>query len=338
MTEQLWGGETTKAVDNFPVSGERVPVPVVRWLGRVKAAAAEVNGELGLLDGDLAERIAEAGRRRRRGRARRPVPGRRLPDRLRHLLEHERQRGARQPRRRGRPPQRPRQHGPVLQRRLPLRRAPGGAGRGDPRPAAGDGRAGVGAGGEGEAFRRRRQGRPHPPDGRRAGHPRPGVRRLRGAGPARDPAGRGDAAPGRPDPARRHRHRHRAQHPPRVRRQGAREARRRHRPGDLRAARPLRGAGQPRRAGRALRGAQGLRRLAQQDRQRPGADGLRPARRPRRAAPAGAAEGLLDHARQGQPGDPGGGDPGRRPGDRQRRRDHRSPAARASSSSTCGCR
>ena len=88
-------------------------------------------------------------------------------------------------------------------------------------------------------------------------------------------------------------------------------------------ARPLRGAGQPRRAGRALGRAQGLRRLAQQDRQRPGADGLRPPRRPRRAAPAGAAEGLLDHARQGQPGDPGGRDPGRRPGDRQRRRDHR---------------
>ena len=84
---------------------------------------------------------------------------------------------------------------------------------------------------EGEAVRRRRQGRPHPPDGRRPGHPRPGVRRLRGAGPARRPAGRGDAAPGRPDPARRHRHRHRPQHPPRVRRQGARAARRRHRPG-----------------------------------------------------------------------------------------------------------
>jgi len=61
LPEQLWGGETSKAVSNFPVSGEPVPVPVVRWLGRVKAAAAEVNGELGLLDGDLAERIAEAG-------------------------------------------------------------------------------------------------------------------------------------------------------------------------------------------------------------------------------------------------------------------------------------
>jgi fumarate hydratase class II len=59
--EQLWGGETTKAVANFPVSGERIPVSVVRWLGRIKAAAARVNAELGLLDDDRAERIAAAG-------------------------------------------------------------------------------------------------------------------------------------------------------------------------------------------------------------------------------------------------------------------------------------
>src|SRR5215218_2643424 len=59
--EQLWGGETTKAVANFPVSGETVPVPVVRWLGRIKGAAARVNGELDLLDGAIAERIAAAG-------------------------------------------------------------------------------------------------------------------------------------------------------------------------------------------------------------------------------------------------------------------------------------
>src|SRR5215218_3182969 len=59
--QQLWGGETTKAVANFPVSGETVPVPVVRWLGRVKGAAARANAELGLLDGNLANRIAAAG-------------------------------------------------------------------------------------------------------------------------------------------------------------------------------------------------------------------------------------------------------------------------------------
>src|SRR5689334_20426392 len=58
---ELWGEETIKAVGNFPVSGEPVPVPVVRWLGRIKAAAARVNAELGLLDSEIAERIAVAG-------------------------------------------------------------------------------------------------------------------------------------------------------------------------------------------------------------------------------------------------------------------------------------
>ena len=65
--EQLWGGETTKAVANFPISGEPVPVEVVRWLGRIKGAAARVNAELGLLDPDLAERIAAAGDRIAKG-------------------------------------------------------------------------------------------------------------------------------------------------------------------------------------------------------------------------------------------------------------------------------
>jgi fumarate hydratase class II len=58
---ELWGSETTKAVDNFPVSGERVPAPVLHWLGRIKAAAARTNAELGLLDSQLAERIGRAG-------------------------------------------------------------------------------------------------------------------------------------------------------------------------------------------------------------------------------------------------------------------------------------
>ncbi|MDX6651290.1 MAG: fumarate hydratase, class [Solirubrobacterales bacterium] len=61
QSRQLWGGETTKAVENFRVSGQPMPVPVIRWLGRLKAAAARANAELGLLDGELAERIASAG-------------------------------------------------------------------------------------------------------------------------------------------------------------------------------------------------------------------------------------------------------------------------------------
>ena len=58
--QHLWGTETEKAVANFPVSGERIPTPVARWLGRIKAAAARVNAELELLDADVAERIAAA--------------------------------------------------------------------------------------------------------------------------------------------------------------------------------------------------------------------------------------------------------------------------------------
>src|SRR6187200_3119676 len=57
---ELWGEETRKAVANFPVSGQPIPVPLVRWLGRIKAAAARVNAELGLLDTEPAERIAAA--------------------------------------------------------------------------------------------------------------------------------------------------------------------------------------------------------------------------------------------------------------------------------------
>jgi fumarate hydratase class II len=58
--QKLWGGETSKAVSNFPISGETVPVSVVRWLARIKGAAALVNGELGLLDKRRASRIAKA--------------------------------------------------------------------------------------------------------------------------------------------------------------------------------------------------------------------------------------------------------------------------------------
>src|SRR5438067_1494091 len=61
--KELWGGETRKAVDNFPVSGEPIPAPVARWLGRIKSASARANADLGLLDADKAQRIAAAGDR-----------------------------------------------------------------------------------------------------------------------------------------------------------------------------------------------------------------------------------------------------------------------------------
>src|SRR5919109_4654249 len=61
--EELWGVETRKAVENSPVSGGPIPASVARWLGRIKAAAARVNAELGLLEAEKAERIAAAGDR-----------------------------------------------------------------------------------------------------------------------------------------------------------------------------------------------------------------------------------------------------------------------------------
>jgi fumarate hydratase class II len=61
VEDKLWGGETDKAVANFPVSGDPIPPPLIHWLGRLKAAAARANAELDLLDADVAGRIAAAG-------------------------------------------------------------------------------------------------------------------------------------------------------------------------------------------------------------------------------------------------------------------------------------
>jgi fumarate hydratase class II len=60
VRRELWGGETRKAIENFTVSGEPIPVSVARWLARIKAEAARVNAELGLIERDKADRIASA--------------------------------------------------------------------------------------------------------------------------------------------------------------------------------------------------------------------------------------------------------------------------------------
>src|SRR2546430_6201172 len=63
VRQELWGPETNKAVRSLPFSGEPIPPSVARWLGRIKAAAARVNAELGLLEEEKAQRIADAGDR-----------------------------------------------------------------------------------------------------------------------------------------------------------------------------------------------------------------------------------------------------------------------------------
>src|ERR687888_337371 len=56
----LYGGETKKAVENFPISGETVPISVIHWLGRIKGAAARANADLGKLDQKIADAITTA--------------------------------------------------------------------------------------------------------------------------------------------------------------------------------------------------------------------------------------------------------------------------------------
>jgi len=60
--DALWGASTQRAVENFPISGERFPRVFLRALGLIKRAAAGANAELGVLDPVLARAIAEAAR------------------------------------------------------------------------------------------------------------------------------------------------------------------------------------------------------------------------------------------------------------------------------------
>lgn len=56
----LWGAQTQRAVQNFPISGRTMPRGFIRALGLIKATAAEVNAELGLLPKAIAEAVRKA--------------------------------------------------------------------------------------------------------------------------------------------------------------------------------------------------------------------------------------------------------------------------------------
>jgi fumarate hydratase class II len=55
-----WGATTQRAVENFPISGQRLERLHIGALGSIKAAAAQVNGELGVIDPDMADAIRQA--------------------------------------------------------------------------------------------------------------------------------------------------------------------------------------------------------------------------------------------------------------------------------------
>jgi fumarate hydratase, class II len=58
--DALWGAQTQRAVENFPVSGERIGRDLIGALGAIKGTAARVNAELGVLDADMADAIHDA--------------------------------------------------------------------------------------------------------------------------------------------------------------------------------------------------------------------------------------------------------------------------------------
>ncbi len=193
-----WGVHTVRAVENFPISGQPLSgMPeLVRALAFVKQAAAQTNATSACSTGSAQASSSPPATTHRRAIAR-AVRRRRDPGRRRHLDQHERQRGDRQPRARvaGPParrattpaPDRPRQHVAEHERRLPdrasnvdllrlgalLRR---------------DGRAAASFRGQGRRVRDVLKIGPHPIAGRGADDAGPGVHGLRGD------AGRGQRA------------------------------------------------------------------------------------------------------------------------------------------------
>lgn len=57
---QRWGKQTQLAIENFPVSGDRIPSPIIRALAMIKSESAVVNGELGTVPGPVADAIRTA--------------------------------------------------------------------------------------------------------------------------------------------------------------------------------------------------------------------------------------------------------------------------------------
>jgi fumarate hydratase class II len=65
--DRLWGAQTERARRNFRIGEERMPRPIIRALGLIKCAAADVNYRLGSLDKKRAQAIARAAREVRDG-------------------------------------------------------------------------------------------------------------------------------------------------------------------------------------------------------------------------------------------------------------------------------
>ena len=179
--EHYWGAQTQRSLIHFSIGDDHMPKAVYHAYGYVKKAAALVNADAGRLDRELADAIVAAADEVIAGKLDSEFPlyvwqtgsgtqsnmnvNEVIANRASQLLGGEL--GSQAPG----SPQRPRQHGAVVQRHLPDGDAHRHAAR-DPRahaPAAG--RADRSDLVKGQAVGRRRQDRPHAPAGRRRRSP-----------------------------------------------------------------------------------------------------------------------------------------------------------------------
>jgi len=58
--EHYWGAQTARSINNFKIGGETMPIPLIRALGLLKKAAAQVNRDLGALDATIGKAVVQA--------------------------------------------------------------------------------------------------------------------------------------------------------------------------------------------------------------------------------------------------------------------------------------
>ena len=218
--DRYWGAQTARSIENFKIGGHRMPKPIVRALGIIKRASAEVNMDLGRLDPKIGKAIVAAANEVIEGKLDDHFPlvvwqtgsGTQSNMNANEVISNRaiEMLGGQKGSKSAGPSQRPRQHEPVVERHLSLGDAHR-LRRGD-RPPAGAGapEAPQRPQRQGPGLEEHRQGRPHAHPGCDAAHPRPGILRLHAAGRERHCPDRADAADA--DGARpgRHRRRHRA--------------------------------------------------------------------------------------------------------------------------------
>ena len=342
--DRYWGAQTQRSIENFRIGTERMPRPLIRALGIVKRAAAEVNHSLKLLDARRMRAIVKAAQEVIDGKLDDHFPlvvwqtgsgtqtnmnvNEVIANRANEMLGGKL--GAKSP-------VHPNDHVNMSQSSndcfptaMHIAAAEEIARLLDPALAHLQDALQK----KSQGVRADRQDRPHPHAGRDAAHARPGILRLCRAGRERhrpqSPGAQGALSAG----AGRHRRRHRPERASALRRAVRQEGRRDHPAAVHQRHEQVRGAGLARRLCLRARRAERARHRSVQDRQRHPPARLRPAFGPRRIDPAGERARLLDHARQGQSDAGRSADDGVLPGVRQPHHDHRSARARAISSST----